>query len=241
MTLCYFYFVFLIINFMTNIIRKISFFAQNLKEAYREQRIAFHLEKNTKEIAKYKQWEELQKRLNPAVHSGKVINYSPLVLGYADCPILYREDAASALSKFLKKKIAPEEMVLSGLENNFLYSKFNIVFFTTVWLYQNTYFAELGTTLGKKRSKLGFLDSRMYHIQPLQPLCAPRAIIITYYGLSFNAMPHCSLYYAVENGDVKPLSLVSYGDGNEKNTEVIEIYKTKVSYAEILAAAKKRN
>ena len=118
---------------MTNIIRKISFFAQNLKEAYREQRIAFHLEKNTKEIAKYKQWEELQKRLNPAVHSGKVINYSPLVLGYADCPILYREDAASALSKFLKKKIAPEEMVLSGLENNFLYSKFNIVFFTTVW------------------------------------------------------------------------------------------------------------
>ncbi len=224
---------------MIHIIKKLAFFAPCLKEAYQKQRIAHYLEKNSKKIAEYKQWEEFQKLLNPNVPSGKIISYSPLVLGYADRPVLYRDEAAEELGKFLNRKIAPEEMVLCGLENNFLNRDLNVAFFTTVWLYQKTYFAELGVSFGKKCSKIGFLDERMFHIEPLQNGCAPRAINISYYGSKFYALPHCSLYYMAEDNDIKPLMLIDYGKGSRKMTKTLETYTKKVSYAEILAAAKK--
>ena len=226
---------------MKNIIKKLSFFATGLKKACQEQRIAYHLEHNTKKIAAYQAWEKRQKAIDPLYRTDKVMNYKPLLLGYADKPVLYRTEAAAALESLLKKPVKLEEMVLSSLENKFLYSDLNSVFFTTVWLYQNSYFVELGVSIGKKRSKIGFLDKRMFDIEALCSVCAPHAIIITYYGMRLNAMPHCSLYYAVENGDLKPLTLVCYGNETGQNTEVIETYKTRVSYAEILAAAKKRN
>lgn len=226
---------------MCHIIKKLSFFATSLKEAYQEQRIAYHVEQNTKKIAAYQAWEKRQKPIEPHYHADNVMNYRPLLLGYADKPVLYRAEAAAALEKILKKPVKPEEMVLSSLENNFLYSDLNSVFFTTVWLYQDSYFVELGVSFGKKCSKVGFLDKRMFDIETLASVCAPHAIIITYYGMRLNAMPHCSLYYVVENNDIKPLTLVSYGNGSGQITEVLETYKTQVSYAEILAAAKKCN
>ena len=224
---------------MTHIIKKLTFLTQSLKEAYQKQRIAHYLEKNSKKIAEYKQWEELQKFLNPNIHSGKVIRYSPLILGYADRPVLYRDEAAEELGKFLNKKIAPEEMLLCGLENNFLNSNIRTAFFTTAWLYQKAYFVELGVSIGKKRSKIGFLDDRMFHIQPLQNDCAPRAINISYYGFKFYAFPHCSLSYLAENGDIKPVRLINYSKEGGRISEILETYTEKVSYAEILAAAKK--
>lgn len=226
---------------MNHIIKKLSFFATSLKEAYQEQRIAYHVEQNTKKIAAYQAWEKCQKAIDPQHRVDRVMSYKPLLLGYADKPVLYRAEAAAALEKILKNPVKPEEMVLSSLENKFLYADLNSVFFTTVWLYQNSYFVELGVSIGKKRSKIGFLDKRMFDIEALASVCAPHAIIITYYGIRLNAMPHCSLYYVVENGDLKPLTLVCYGNEIGQNTEVLETYKTQVSYAEILAAAKKCN
>ncbi len=224
---------------MKHIIKKLSFFATSLKEAYQEQRIAYHLEHNTKKIAAYQEWEKRQKTIDPHHHADKAMNYEPLLLGYADKPVLYQAEAAAALEKFLKNPVRPEEMVLSSLESRFLHANLNSIFFTTVWLYQNSYFVELGVSIGKKRSKVGFLDKRMFDIEALGSGCAPHAVIITYYGIRLNAMPHCSLYYVVENNDLKPLTLVRYGNGTGQNTEVIETYKTRVSYAEILAATKK--
>ena len=204
---------------------KISFFIRCLKESYRELKIKSYFADNQKKLQK------------ASSEQGDVfVDAYPLILGKCQKVVLYRQDAQEELSRLLGKEIPLEEIHLVSLSARYSAANLNKNFLTSVWLFQNRYFIELGISDNRKRSLFGVVDESVFSFTNINHSDTMKALNIAYYSeLGLSSIPKFFVLYKIIDGDVSLELLIHMKKQTFLRREVVCTYEgRKPSFSEIL-------
>lgn len=205
-------------NIIFESLKKAQVFCGVCIDTFQDIRLKAYLENNQRKIKDHKLLTQTPGWNPEVIETG--VDATLLTLSYTSTEVLFRNDAAKALSAYLKKEIEPEKLTLCHKKP--IYPGFDNSNVNNFWLYDGHYFVQVGRSNILLGSAIGYLDTEIYATEP----CTEQKFSINLKNIDFlsSMQPRISVeYHLTEDGDVAPTRII-YFSADSTETDVIKEY-----------------